>query len=101
VEVTPQTAKVVVRDNGIGIAAEHVNNIFKMFYRGDEKSRGSGLGLYIVKETVEKIGGTISVNSKHGEGSSFTVTLPSLPNAKHRKQEKSKTKELLQPKPIP
>ena len=90
VEMNDRAAKIIVKDNGIGIAAVHLDNIFKMFYRGDEKSRGSGLGLYIVKETVDKIGGTISVNSKYGEGSSFTVTLPSLPDAKHRKAEIAK-----------
>ncbi len=82
VSYTNQQAVVTVRDNGIGIAAEHVDNIFKMFYRGDEKSRGSGLGLYIVKETVDKIKGKISVKSRYGEGSIFTVTLPSLPPSK-------------------
>ncbi len=90
VSVSQDAAKIILKDNGIGIAPEHVNNIFKMFYRGDEKSRGSGLGLYIVKETVEKLNGTISVTSKFGEGSSFTVTIPSLPNARHRKKEVAK-----------
>ena len=47
-----------------------------MFYRGTEKSKGSGLGLYIVKETIEKMKGSIQVESKEGEGTSFTVTIP-------------------------
>lgn len=76
-----------VLDNGIGIAPMHVNNIFKMFYRADEKSRGSGLGLYIVKETVEKIKGTISVVSEYGKGSTFTVIIPSLADTKIQKKE--------------
>ncbi len=74
-----EKATITVRDNGIGIAAEHVDNIFKMFYRGDATSRGSGLGLYIVKETLEKINGKIDVKSTYGEGSTFIITLPSLP----------------------
>jgi signal transduction histidine kinase/ligand-binding sensor domain-containing protein len=82
VQYNSQQAIIVVKDNGIGIAPEHVNNIFKMFYRGDEKSRGSGLGLYIVNETVDKIKGTISVESDHGKGSTFTVVIPSLPHAR-------------------
>ena len=65
-----------VRDNGIGISEEHLPKIFDMFYRASGTSEGSGLGLYIVKETVNKLGGTISVQSKVGEGSDFTITLP-------------------------
>ncbi len=65
-----------VRDNGIGISEEHLPKIFDMFYRASDTSEGSGLGLYIVKETVNKLGGTISVQSKVGEGSDFTITLP-------------------------
>jgi signal transduction histidine kinase len=47
-----------------------------MFYRASESSEGSGLGLYIVKETLAKLGGDISVQSNRGEGTEFTVTLP-------------------------
>lgn len=65
-----------VRDNGIGIATEHVPKVFDMFYRASENSNGSGLGLFITQEAVEKIGGTISVESKIGEGTTFTVKLP-------------------------
>jgi PAS domain S-box-containing protein len=65
-----------VKDNGIGIAPEHHTRIFDMFYRASESSEGSGLGLYIVKETLDKLEGSISVLSTAGEGSEFTVTLP-------------------------
>lgn len=47
-----------------------------MFYRGTERSKGSGLGLYIVKETIEKMKGSIRVESIEGEGTSFIVKLP-------------------------
>jgi signal transduction histidine kinase len=47
-----------------------------MFYRGTFQSKGSGLGLYIVKETVSKMKGTINVESTPGQGSSFFITLP-------------------------
>lgn len=67
-----------VKDNGIGISPEHITNIFKMFYRGDTRSRGSGIGLYIVKETLDKIKGKIQVHSEYGKGSTFTVFLTSL-----------------------
>ncbi|MBL7857849.1 MAG: hypothetical protein JNM57_09180 [Cyclobacteriaceae bacterium] len=69
---------ITIADNGIGIGPEHIESIFKMFYRANEQSQGSGLGLYIVHETVEKLRGTIKVQSALGKGSTFTVTLPSL-----------------------
>lgn len=67
---------ITVRDNGWGISEEHQKKIFDMFYRASEISEGSGLGLYIVKETVEKLGGTITVKSSQGEGSAFTFSIP-------------------------
>jgi signal transduction histidine kinase len=67
---------ITVHDNGIGIASEHVPKVFNMFYRASEKSTGSGLGLFITQEAVDKIGGTISVESRIGEGTTFTVKLP-------------------------
>ncbi len=69
---------IVVADNGIGIAAPQQEKVFQMFYRGSELSSGSGIGLYIVKETVEKLEGTIELISAVGKGSQFTVRLPSL-----------------------
>lgn len=68
--------KISVSDNGQGISPESIGEIFQMFYRGTEQSSGSGLGLYIVKETVEKMGGTISVTSALDQGSCFTIKLP-------------------------
>lgn len=65
-----------VEDNGIGISAEHTNRIFEMFYRATVAGEGSGLGLYIVYETLQKLGGSIHVHSVEGKGSTFTVTLP-------------------------
>jgi signal transduction histidine kinase len=76
VVVTEQLLEIIFRDNGIGIAADLVPRIFDMFYRATEKSEGAGLGLYIVKETVDKMGGKISVDSKLGEGTTFTISLP-------------------------
>ena len=78
VELNPHHVTLNVSDNGNGIGQEHLNNIFKMFYRATETSKGSGLGLYIVHETVEKLSGKVSVQSTLGEGSTFEVTLPSL-----------------------
>jgi signal transduction histidine kinase len=67
---------IVFEDNGIGIRDNYLPNIFDMFYRATEESEGAGLGLYIVREAVERLKGEISVNSKLGNGSLFTITLP-------------------------
>ncbi|RYD58571.1 MAG: PAS domain-containing sensor histidine kinase [Sphingobacteriales bacterium] len=78
VVLTERDAIIKVADNGIGIPAEHHKQIFDMFYRVSANSVGSGLGLYIVKETVNKLGGTIQLSSQPGEGTTFTITLPNL-----------------------
>lgn len=70
-----------VADNGPGIAAQVQDRMFEMFYRGDERSGGSGLGLYIVKEAVAKLGGRLEVTSVLGEGTTFHVWVPLLPLA--------------------
>lgn len=67
---------ITVRDNGWGISEEHQKKIFDMFYRASEISAGSGLGLYIVKEALEKLGGAITVDSSPGVGSAFTFSIP-------------------------
>ena len=68
-------AKIVVTDNGIGIHEDHKANIFDMYF-GTNKNKGSGLGLYIVKEAVENIKGSISVFSENTIGSKFIVAIP-------------------------
>jgi len=82
VEITISTQKsfcyISVSDNGIGIPAEHVDNIFDMFYRAHATSQGSGLGLYIVKETIFKLHGKITVNSESDKGTTFKIILPTL-----------------------
>jgi len=67
--------KIEVTDNGIGIHEDHKPNIFDMYF-GTNKNKGSGLGLYIVKEAVENIRGDISVVSESSVGSKFIVTIP-------------------------
>lgn len=64
-----------VEDNGQGIPPQHVKFIFDMFYRANDKVKGSGLGLYILKRAVERLRGSISVDSKLDVGSVFTVKL--------------------------
>jgi signal transduction histidine kinase len=65
-----------IEDNGIGIKPEHQVKIFGMFYRANDSVQGSGLGLYIAKETAEKLNGKISFVSVFGEGTTFTISLP-------------------------
>jgi signal transduction histidine kinase len=74
--VRSQTVTIVVEDNGEGIPAKHIDKVFDMFYRGSEKSIGSGMGLYIVKEYLRKLNGSVRVESKEGKGTTFTVEIP-------------------------
>jgi len=70
--------KLTIRDNGIGIREEYLDKIFNMYFRATELSKGSGLGLFIVKETLRKINGEIHVGSEHGAYTSFEITLPDI-----------------------
>lgn len=67
-----------IQDNGIGIDSEYHDKIFDMFFRLTGKTQGSGIGLYIVKETVEKLEGFIQVKSELGIGTTFIITLKNL-----------------------
>ena len=65
-----------IEDNGIGIPKEFQEKVFEMFYILDSGKRGTGLGLYLIKQAVNKLSGTVSLDSTYGVGSKFTVTLP-------------------------
>ena len=67
-----------VADNGQGIPADQQSRIFEMFFRATGGASGSGLGLYILKRSVDRLGGTISIKSEEGIGSTFTIRLPFL-----------------------
>lgn len=75
-EIVSNKVCIEISDNGLGIEEEHVEKIFEMFYRASDQSEGSGLGLYIVSETLQRLKGTISCKSKIGEGTTFTICLP-------------------------
>lgn len=75
-QVENQHVTLWVKDNGQGIAIEQQQKIFNMFYRASEDSSGSGLGLYIVREIVTRLNGTIHLESAPAVGSTFTLRLP-------------------------
>jgi len=68
--------RLIIRDNGLGIGKEHLAKVFDMFYRADDQQAGSGLGLYIVKEMIDKLDGKISLESEVNQGSSCMIQLP-------------------------
>lgn len=74
--ITPAHVVLVIRDNGIGIHPDYLRNVFNMFYRATEKSQGAGLGLYIVKEMVEKLKGTITITSVLSKETLISITIP-------------------------
>jgi two-component system, sensor histidine kinase and response regulator len=76
-EVSKNTAYFTVKDNGIGIPANHLGEIFNLFYRATTTEAGSGFGLYNVKDALLKLNGEIKVESELGEGATFNVTIPS------------------------
>jgi len=70
-------AVIKVADTGIGIPQDHIDEIFKLFYRGSDQAEGTGFGLYNVKSALAKLQGEITVDSVEGRGTTFTVTIPS------------------------
>ena len=89
-----------VKDSGIGIPNEDIPHLFQKFYRVNNKEThdigGTGLGLYLSRRLAEMMGGRIWVESKHGEGSTFSVELPRISNQealKIKEQEKIKSEQ--------
>jgi PAS domain S-box-containing protein len=81
VNVDHMRAEISFIDNGIGIDESNLAKIFEMFYRATEQSDGSGIGLYIVRNAVDKLGGQINVASRLGQGTRFTIILPNRSNS--------------------
>ncbi len=75
----PRSAVLAVRDSGIGISAEHLPQLFMPFFRINSDTPGTGLGLAIVKEIVDRHDGQINVESALGQGTTFTLTLATVP----------------------
>jgi PAS domain S-box-containing protein len=78
-----QDITIQVADNGIGMNKRVQENIFKMFFRGTERSEGTGLGMYIVQKSVEALKGKITVKSKSDAGSTITVKIPNRLSKKY------------------
>jgi signal transduction histidine kinase len=88
IKVDDREAQIQVKDNGIGIDGKYLDKIYDMFFRASEMSNGSGLGLYIVKETLDKMKGSIDIQSKLNKGTAVTINIP---------QSKRRSKNLAQP----
>jgi len=78
IDSNEHAARMQIEDNGIGIPEEFHQKIFEMFYRVSENSVGSGLGLYIVKDTIDKLNGEIQLDSQVNVGTKFSVKIPNL-----------------------
>ena len=80
IEVDKEKRTLTISDNGIGISERHLTHIFDKFYRvptGDKHDvRGYGLGLYYARTIVERHNGQITAQSRKGEGTTITITLP-------------------------
>jgi signal transduction histidine kinase len=76
IAIEANEAVISFRDNGIGIEKPDLSRVFEMFYRASDQAGGSGLGLYIVKNAVEKLGGRVSVGSEPGQYTLFEIVLP-------------------------
>ncbi|HAP00286.1 MAG TPA: hypothetical protein DCQ93_00020 [Bacteroidetes bacterium] len=76
--VNSEKAIITVRDNGIGINPDYRDKIFDMFFRATTQGSGSGLGLYILKETLAKVNGKISLETTPNIGSTFTIEIPNF-----------------------
>lgn len=83
----PESVVLDFKDNGIGIENGHIQKVFNMFFRATERNEGAGLGLYIVKEAVEKLRGTIHLESEVGKGTVFRIELPNLHIERERETE--------------
>jgi signal transduction histidine kinase len=79
---TQQHVTILISDNGIGIEENILPKVFDMFYRGTEKSDGSGLGLYITREIVKKLNGQLDIHSIVGTGTTVSITIPNCIIAK-------------------
>lgn len=81
--ISPEHAKIVISDNGIGIKKENLEKIYTMFYKVSKHSQGSGIGMYIVKDAIEKLNGNIEIVSEENVGTQFILNIPAMEIAKN------------------
>lgn len=96
IETSDKKVSIITKDNGIGIEKAHLAKIFNLFYRASHHSKGSGLGLYITRETVTKLHGKIKVDSELGKFTTFEIEIPNMrpiSSGKSRKTDKSRHKQ--------
>ena len=74
--VNPEFCEITIADNGIGIEEEYQEKVFDLFFRATDQSNGTGLGLFIVRDTIQRLNGTISVKSVVGQGTTFFIRIP-------------------------
>jgi signal transduction histidine kinase len=85
VQINTDRALIFIEDNGIGIPEAYHEKVFEMFYRASSQANGSGLGLYILKETLNRLNGKISVVSGADIGTTFIVEIPNHINEYNNK----------------
>jgi PAS domain S-box-containing protein len=83
-KVDDKNLNLCIEDNGIGIDPAHQGKIFDLFFRATDRAEGSGLGLFIVKDTIDRLSGTIRVKSVVGAGTTFLVQIPNQYNTVQR-----------------
>jgi len=82
IQTSEHEAVITLTDNGIGIHDSVLPHVCEMFFRGTESSQGAGLGLYIVQEIINRLGGALSVASIYGKGTTVTLHLPNMRTAR-------------------
>lgn len=87
-ERTTAGVSIHIRDTGTGISEKDLPHLFDAYYRGENSGKisGDGLGLFVVKENLERVGGTIDVHSDPGHGSEFTITIPTEAKSLHQEK---------------
>ncbi|HTF18256.1 MAG TPA: PAS domain-containing sensor histidine kinase [Chryseolinea sp.] len=74
--INPEFCEITIADNGIGIEEEFQQKIFDLFFRATDQANGTGLGLFIVRDTIQRLNGTITVKSVAGQGTTFFIRIP-------------------------
>jgi len=74
--INEEHIEIVVADNGMGVEEKYQSQIFDLYFRASQASKGNGLGLYLVRKAVQKLHGSITMMSDYGVGTTFTIVLP-------------------------